>query len=131
MDNISQTNSRPVNFSFTQGIGEYSSAQLDQMDIGDLMTLVMTRMLDAKEVQFKQKLEQADARTKKLEGFGSGPQFPCKAGGLQGCARGDLGHLRPGFGTWRETRRGGPRPALQDQGARCGHLGWRGSIHQA
>ena len=58
MDNISQTNSRPVNFSFTQGIGEYSSAQLDQMDIGDLMTLVMTRMLDAKEVQFKQKLEQ-------------------------------------------------------------------------
>lgn len=70
MDNISQTNSRPVNFSFTQGIGEYSSAQLDQMDIGDLMTLVMTRMLDAKEVQFKQKLEQADARTKKLEGFG-------------------------------------------------------------
>jgi len=70
MDNISQTNSRPVNFSFTQGIGEYSSVQLNQMDIGDLMTLVMTRMLDAKEVQFKQKLEQADARTKKLEGFG-------------------------------------------------------------
>jgi hypothetical protein len=67
---ISQTKSRPVNFSFAQGIGDFSSEQLNKMDISDLMTLVMTRMLDAKEVQFKQKLEQADARTKKLEGFG-------------------------------------------------------------
>ena len=67
---ISQPNIRPPNFSFTQGIGDFSAKELEGMDISDLMTLVMTRMLDAKEVQFKQKLEQADARTKKLEVLG-------------------------------------------------------------
>ena len=70
MDNINASNSRPVSFSFTQSIGEHSAQQLNNMDISDLMTLVMTRMLDAKEVQFKQKLAEADARTKKLEGYG-------------------------------------------------------------
>ncbi len=71
MDNINQTGNRSVNFAFTQSIGNYSADQLNSMDISDLMTLVMTRMLDAKEVQFKQKLEEADARTKRLEGFGN------------------------------------------------------------
>jgi len=71
MDNINQTGNRSVNFAFTQSIGNYSADQLNNMDISDLMTLVMTRMLDAKEVQFKQKLEEADARTKRLEGFGN------------------------------------------------------------
>ncbi len=70
MDHINQTGNRSVNFAFTQSIGNYSADQLNNMDISDLMTLVMTRMLDAKEVQFKQKLEEADARTKRLEGFG-------------------------------------------------------------
>ena len=70
MDNINASNSRPVSFSFTQSIGEHSAQQLNNMDISDLMTLVMTRMLDAKEVQFKQKLAEADARTKKIEGYG-------------------------------------------------------------
>jgi hypothetical protein len=70
MDNVNAFSNRPVSYSFTQGIGEYSSEQLNRMDIADLMTVVMTRMLDAKEVQFKQKLAEADARTKKLEGYG-------------------------------------------------------------
>lgn len=70
MDNINASGNRPVSYSFTQSIGDYSAQQLNNMDISDLMTLVMTRMLDAKEVQFKQKLAEADARTKKLEGFG-------------------------------------------------------------
>ncbi len=70
MDNINQTGNRSVNFAFTQSIGNYSADQLNKMDISDLMTLVMTRMVDAKELQFKQKLEEADARTKRLETLG-------------------------------------------------------------
>jgi len=70
MNNINAQGNRPVNFTFTQGIGDFSAQQLDKMDLSDLMSLVLMRSLDAKEVQFKQKLAETDARTKKLEGFG-------------------------------------------------------------
>jgi hypothetical protein len=67
---ISQPNIRPPNFSFTQGIGDVSAKELDSMDISDLMSLVMSRMLDVNEAMFKQKLFEAEARTKKLEVLG-------------------------------------------------------------
>lgn len=70
MDNINTQNNRPVSYTFTQGIGDYSAEQVNHMDIADLMTLILTRMQNAKELQFKQKLDEADARTKKLEVFG-------------------------------------------------------------
>lgn len=69
MDNIN-TQNRPVSYAFTQGIGEYSAEQVNNMDISDLMTLVMTRMLDAFTAKFEMKLAEADARTNQLRGYG-------------------------------------------------------------